>query len=147
MSESNKTPMADAKVDAEQAQAGTGTLQTGFTETGQQNMSDVNVQELQSTANALMTASMATLKASLDGVAALRAQNAAMVDNARAVNAALIDNMSQLNSVHLNNLVNSASHRHSEIAADRQWNINETDFYAFVAAAVAAAVAKNAEAA
>lgn len=131
-----KTPDADAKgeVEVAQAEVTTGALQRGFTESGNAHMSDVNVQELQSTANGLMTASMATLKATLDSVAALRATNAAVIDN-----------MSQLNSVHLNNLVNSASHRHSEIAADRQWNLNETDFYAFVAASVAAAVAKNAE--
>jgi len=140
---------ADARADVDQVAAGaalaaaaadqtdskTGTVQTGFSETGHQQMSDVNVQELVSAATGLMASSQATLKATLDGVSGLRAQNAAMIDN-----------MTQANAVHLNNLVNSASHRHSEIAADRQWNINETDFYAFVAAAVAAAVAKNAEA-
>ena len=126
--------LTGAGATADQADVKTGTVQTGFSETGHQQMSDVNVQELQSTANALMTSSMATLKATLDSVSGLRATNAA-----------IIDNMSGLNAVHLNNLVNSASHRHSELATDRQWNINETDFYAFVAASVAAAVAKNAE--
>lgn len=140
----NVTPRADAKADTEQALAGAGASGAGsvndqaqagtFTESGNAHMSDVNVQELQSASAGLLTVSAATLKATLDNVTALRATNAA-----------IIDNMSQLNSVHLNNLVNSASHRHSEIAADRQWNLNETDFFAFVTAAVASAVAKNAE--
>ena len=139
MSNDKFTPDATSEVDVEEALAGalakgisvgvgqakgqTGAVTTDFSETGHQQMSDVNVQELQSTANGLVTASMATLKSTLDSVAALRATNAAIVDN-----------MSQLNAVHLNNLVNSASHRHSEIAADRQWNINETDAYAVILA-------------
>jgi hypothetical protein len=83
----------------------------------------VQVNELQKVAVGLLTVSAATLKSTLDSVSGLRATNAAVIDN-----------MSQLNAVHLNNLVNSASHRHSEIAADRQWNINETDAYAVILA-------------
>ena len=146
-----KTPEANAKADVEQASAGagaagvgattdmanatgqTGTVQTGFSETGHAQLSDTNVQELLSTATGLMGVSAATLKASLDSVAM-----------SRATNAAILDNMAQLNANHLNNLVNSASHRHSELATDRQWNVNETDFYATVAAAVAAAMAPKA---
>ena len=127
-----RTPDADAKAENELAAAGTATTTKDFSEVGHAMMSDINVQELQSAATGLMTVSAATLKATLDSVAATRATNAA-----------IIDNMGQLNGVHLNNLVNSASHRHSEIAADRQWNINETDFYAAVAAAVAAAMAEK----
>jgi len=150
------TPDATAEVDAEsayastgtanvgtgveQAQGATGALQTGFSETGHAQMSDVNVQELQSvssgiltvaaaTSNALVTISAATLKQVLDSVQSTRAQNAALVDNIVNTNAA-----------HLNNLVNSASHRHSEIAADRQWNVNETDAYATVLAAKVASI-------
>ena len=142
------TPNATTEVDVEEALAGalakgisvgvgqakgqTGTVTTDFSETGHAQMSDTNVQELISNATGLMAISAATLKTALDGVAGLRAQNAA-----------IIDNMTAANAVHLNNLVNSASHRHSEIAADRQWNINETDFYAVVAAAVSAAMAEK----
>jgi len=143
-----KTPEADAKVDmelagagvsgagvvADQADAATGTLQTRFTESGHQQMSDVNVQELISAATGLLANSAATLKAGLD-----------QVHLSRQINQAGLDHIVSSNAAHLNNLVNSASHRHSELATDRQWNINETDFYAFVAASVAAAVAKNAE--
>ena len=115
-----RTPDADAKAENELAAAGTATTTKDFSEVGHAMMSDINVQELQSAATGLMTVSAATLKATLDNVAATRATNAAIID-----------------------LVNSASHRHSEIAADRQWNINETDFYAAVAAAVAAAMAEK----
>ena len=123
--------LTGAGATADQADVKTGTVQTGFSEVGHMQMSDVNVQELVSASTGLMASSQATLKATFDAVSGLRAQNAA-----------IIDNMTSANAVHLNNLVNSASHRHSEIAADRQWNLNETDFYATVAAAVAAAMAE-----
>lgn len=144
------TPDADAKAETEQAsagagavgvgstthagqtQAGTGALQTGFTETGHATMSDVNVQEVISSASGLLAASAATLKAGLDGV-----------HLARATNAAVIDNLAQLSNQLVQDFGNKAMHRHSEIAADRQWNINETDFYAAVAAAFAAAMAEK----
>jgi len=139
---------ADARADVDQVAAGaalaaaaadaaaakTSDVQTSFSETGHAQLSDTNVQELISGNSGLLSTSAATLKAGLDGVAL-----------ARATNAAVLDNIVSSNSAFLNNLVNSASHRHSEIAADRQWNLNETDFFAFVTAAVAAAVAKNAE--
>lgn len=119
------TPDADAKSESENAlaSAGTGNMTKEFSETGHAQMSDINVQELQSAAAGLMTVSAATLKAGLD-----------QVHLARATNAALIDNIVNTNAAHLNNLVNSASHRHSEIAADRQWNVNETDAYAAILA-------------
>jgi hypothetical protein len=134
---------AGSTTHAGQTQSGTGTVQTGFTETGHAQMSDVNVQELMSTANGLMTmaaasanalntTSAATLKSVLDAVQATRAQNAAVVDNLAMLSNQLVQDFG-----------NKAMHRHSEIAADRQWNINETDFYAAVAAAVAAAMAEK----
>lgn len=134
---------AGANVDASSADAATGALQSRFTESGHAQMSDVNVQELMSTANGLMTiaaasanalqtTSAATLKSVLDSVQATRAQNAAVVDNLAMLSNQLVQDFG-----------NKAMHRHSEIAADRQWNINETDFYAAVAAAVAAAMAEK----
>jgi hypothetical protein len=117
------TPNATAEADAEQAAAATGALQTAFTEAGHGFNSDVQVIELMKVASGLLAISSATLKATLDQVTAARATNAALVDNIVANNAA-----------HLNNLVNSASHRHSEIAADRQWNVNETDAWAAILA-------------
>ena len=124
-----RTPDADAKSENELAAAGTATMTKDFSEAGHAMMSDTNVQELMSGLVCLLSLSSATLKASLDSVAA-----------ARATNAAVLDNMVQFNAAHLSNLVNSASHRHSEIAADRQWNVNETDLYATIAGAVTAAV-------
>jgi len=85
-------------------------------------ISAANLKTLEDAAAGLMAVSAATLKATQDHVTAARATNAGMVDNMVATNAA-----------HLTNLVNSASHRHSEIAADRQWNVNETDAYAVLA--------------
>ena len=126
--------LTGAGATADQADVKTGTVQTGFSETGHAQMSDVNVQELISAATGLLANSAATLKAGLD-----------QVHLSRQINQAGLDHIVSSNATHLNNLVNSASHRHSELATDRQWNINETDFYAFVAASVAAAVAKNAE--
>jgi hypothetical protein len=117
------TPDADAKVEAEGAAAATGTMQSAFTEGGHGFASDIQVIELQKLAVGLISMSGATLKALLDNVQATRAQNAA-----------LIDNIVNTNAAHLNNLVNSASHRHSEIAADRQWNVNETDAFAAILA-------------
>ena len=134
---------AGATVDAAQADSSTGAMQSRFTEGGHAQMSDVNVQEMQSVAsglmtiaaassNALVTQSAATLKSVLDSVQATRAQNAAMVDNLAVLSNQLVQDFG-----------NKAMHRHSEIAADRQWNVNETDFYATVAAAVAAAMAEK----
>jgi hypothetical protein len=117
------TPDADAKTENELAVAGTGATTKDFSDSGHEFQADVQVNELQKVAVGLLTVSAATLKSTLDSVSGLRATNAAVIDN-----------MSQLNAVHLNNLVNSASHRHSEIAADRQWNINETDAYAVILA-------------
>lgn len=150
------TPDATAEADAEnayaqtgtanvgtgvgQAQGATGALQTGFSETGHSQMSDVNVQELQSiasgilsiaaaSANALTTTSAATLKTVLDAVQGNRAQNAAVVDNLALLSNQLVQDFG-----------NKAMHRHSEIAADRQWNINETDAYAAILASKVAAI-------
>lgn len=144
------TPDATAESDTEQASAGagatgvgatsnvgqaqgaTGAMQGAFTEAGHAMMSDVNVQELQSVASGLLAASAATLKAGLDHV-----------HLTRATNAAVIDNLAQLSNQLVQDFGNKAMHRHSEIAADRQWNVNETDFYAVVAAAVSAAMAEK----
>jgi len=130
------TPNATAEVDAEQAAAGTAAFQEG----GFGFNSDVAVTELQKIASGLMTISAANLKAMEDQASALLATSAASlkatenhVIAARNINAAVLDNMVGFNAAHLSNLVNSASHRHSEIAADRQWNINETDAYAVLA--------------
>ena len=133
---SNFTPNATAEVDAEQAAAGTAAFQEG----GFGFNSDIAVTELQKFASGLLTVSAATLKTMEDQSAALMAVSAASlkasenhVIAARQINAAMVDNVVSNNSAHLNNLVNSASHRHSEIAADRQWNLNETDAYSVLA--------------
>ena len=142
------TPDATAEVDVEEALAGalakgisvgvgqakgqTGAVTTDFSETGHAQLSDTNVQELQSFASGLVTISAATLKAGLDNVAL-----------SRQINAASLDNLATLSNQLVQDFGNKAMHRHSEIAADRQWNINETDFYATVAAAVAAAMAEK----
>ena len=131
-----KTPRSDAKVDAEQAAAAT----SGFQEGGFAFNSDIAVTELQKFASGLVTISAANLKTLEDAAAGLMAVSAATlkatqdhVTAARATNAGMVDNMVATNAAHLTNLVNSASHRHSEIAADRQWNVNETDAYAVLA--------------
>jgi len=133
---SNFTPNATAEVDAEQAAAGTAAFQEG----GFGFNSDIAVTELQKFAAGLVTISSANLKALEDQAAGLLAISAASlkatenhVIAARNINAATLDNMVGFNAAHLSNLVNSASHRHSELAADRQWNLNETDAYSVLA--------------
>lgn len=144
------TPIADAKADVEQALAGAmakgvgigaevglakghaAAVTTDFSETGHAQMSDINTQELQSLASGLLTISAATYQAGLNNIALARQTNAAVVDNFALLSNQLVQDLS-----------NKAAHRHSELAADRQWNINETDFYATVAAAIAAAMAEK----
>ena len=134
MSNDKYTPDATAEADVENAlgAAGTAALTKEFSEAGHSFQADIQVNELQKAAVGLMSVSAATLKAGLDGVALARATNAAMVDNLASLSNQLVQDFG-----------NKAMHRHSEIAADRQWNINETDFYAAVAAAVAAAMAEK----
>ena len=123
------TPDADAKAEAEQASAATGTLQAGFTEAGHAFQADIQVNELQKIAAGLMSVSAATTKAALDSITVTRATNAAVIDN-----------LAHLSNQLVQDFGNKAMHRHSEIAADRQWNVNETDLYAVVAGAVTAAM-------
>lgn len=133
------TPDADAKVDAEKALAGANATGAGantdvgqatgatgaFSEGGFAQLSDTNVQELISGASGLMSIAAAsaqalqvtsagTLKAVLDSVQATRAQNAAVVDNLAMLSNQLVQDFG-----------NKAMHRHSELAADRQWNLDE----------------------
>jgi hypothetical protein len=123
MTDELRTPDADAKTENELAVAGTGATTKDFSDYGHEFQADVQVNELQKVAVGLLSVSAATLKATLDSVAA-----------GRATNAAIIDNMGQLNSVHLNNLANHSGQRNNDLATDRQWNINETDAYAVILA-------------
>ena len=111
-----------------QAQGATGAFQEG----GFGFNSDIAVTELLKMASGLMAVSAATLKASLDGVASARATNAAMVDNLAALSNQRVQDDSNKAGQNINNM-----------AADRMWNVNETDFYSVVAAAVSAAMAEK----
>lgn len=115
---------ANASMDVAGADAGASGVVTGtaagqstgstFTEGGHAQMSDVNVQELQSVASGLLAISAATLKSTQDTVQALAAHNAQTVQH-----------LANLSNQLTQDLSNKAAHRHSEIAADRQWNLDE----------------------
>jgi len=96
-----------------QSQGGTGSLQTGFTETGHANQSDVNTTELISTLNGLIAAQS--------------------IEQSRFFNT--IDGLAAANAQSFQAALNAQTLRNADLAADRQWNVNETDAFATILAA------------
>ena len=133
---------ANARVDEELAGAGAsgvGTtvghaagVTTGFQEGGFGFNSDIAVTEAQKFASGLITMSAATLKTGYDSLALMTARNTELVTH-----------LANLSNQRVQDDSNKAGNNLNNLAADRMWNLNETDFYAFVAAAVAAEVAKD----
>lgn len=78
-----------------------------FSETGAAHLSDINTQEVLSLANSIL------------------GMGSTLVQNQRAVNAASLDNLVNNSTAFLTLLAGAAAHRHSEIAADREWNLDE----------------------
>lgn len=105
------TPDADAKTEAEQADVKTGTVQTGFSETGHQQMSDVHVPEVLATLNGVVAAQAVAFNGVMNGISQ-NAANSAQIMNAM-MDRRLADWM--------------------DLAHDRQWNVNETDAYSVIA--------------
>ena len=118
--------MANAKstadTDAAQATAGGAGVTAGqasggaagstFSETGHKSATDVNTEEAISTLNGLYTQRAVDHSGVLDNLATQALQNA----------------------VETANMVAKQAVRHSDLAIDRQWNVNETDAFATILA-------------